>query len=71
MRLKKALADLLRLERVCRVATADRTGTPHLTPVCQVVAGGKIYFAIEYDGKKAANLRRNPRLAVLTDLYTQ
>lgn len=71
MRLEKALTDLLRWERVCRVATVDRTGTPHLTPVCQVVTGGKIYFAIEYDGKKAANLRRNPRLAVLTDLYTE
>lgn len=71
MRLKKAVIDLLQLERVCRVATADRTGMPHVTPVCQIVANGKIYFAVGSDGKKAANLRRNSRLAVLADVYTE
>lgn len=71
MRLKKAVSQLLQLERVCRVATADRSGASHLTPVCQVVADGKIYFAIGRDSRKFANLRRNPRLAVLVDIYTE
>jgi len=71
MQLKKAVRELLQWERVCRVATVDRSGRPHLTPVCQVVAEGKIYFATGSDSKKIANLRRNPRLALLTDIYTE
>lgn len=71
MRLKKAVMQLLQWERVCRVATADRSGRPHLTPACQVVAGGKIYFAVGSGSKKAANLRRNPALALLADVYSE
>src|SRR5439155_1314698 len=45
MRLKKSLAKLIAWERVARVATASATGTPHLVPVCHVLADGKLYFA--------------------------
>jgi len=71
MRLRKAVSDLLRWERVCRVATVDRTGRPHVTPVCQVVRDGKIYFAVGRDSRKAANLRQTPHVAVLVDLYSE
>ncbi len=70
MRLKKVVARLIERERVCRVATAGARGMPHLVPVCQVVAGGKIYFASGSDGRKALNLAENPRLAVTVDLYS-
>src|SRR3989475_12829394 len=51
MRMTKATARLI--ERVCRVATAGGRGMPHLVPVCQALAGGKIYFASGSDGRKA------------------
>jgi len=51
MRMTKATARLI--ERVCRVATAGGRGMPHLVPVCQALAGGKIYFAAGSDGRKA------------------
>jgi PPOX class probable F420-dependent enzyme len=70
VRLTKAVARLFELERVCRVATASPDGTPHLVPVCPVVAGGKIYFASGNDGRKALNLAANPRIAVTVDLYS-
>src|SRR5205807_6658244 len=70
MRMTKAIARLIEHERVCRVATAGRRGMPHLVPVCQVVAGGKIYFASANDGRKALNLAENPRVAVTVDLYS-
>src|SRR5206468_12998941 len=70
MRMTKAVARLIEHERVCRVATAGRRGMPHLVPVCQVVAGGKIYFASGTDGHKALNLAENPRVAVTVDLYS-
>src|SRR2546430_7838166 len=53
MRMTKATARLIERERVCRVATAGGRGMPHLVPVCQALAGGKIYFASGNDGRKA------------------
>ncbi len=70
MRLKKSLAELIHWERVCRVATAGRRGTPHLVPVCHVVQGGKIYFASGDDGRKVENLKVNPQVALTVDLYS-
>src|SRR2546426_8120563 len=69
MRMTKATARLIERERVCRVATAGGRGMPHLAPVCQALAGGKIYFASGNDGRKAhlkgvmvqGRARRNPR----------
>jgi nitroimidazol reductase NimA-like FMN-containing flavoprotein (pyridoxamine 5'-phosphate oxidase superfamily) len=69
MRLKKALAELISWERVCRVATAGPGGMPHVVPVCHIVADGKIYFASGKEGRKVANIRANPRVALTVDLY--
>lgn len=69
MRIKKALAELIGWERVCRVATAGPGGMPHVVPVCHVVADGKIYFASGRQGRKVANIRANPRVALTVDLY--
>src|SRR3989449_10929763 len=63
MRMTRAIARLIERERVCRVATAGRRGMPHLVPVCQVVAGGKIYFASGNDGREGLNLAEKPRVA--------
>jgi nitroimidazol reductase NimA-like FMN-containing flavoprotein (pyridoxamine 5'-phosphate oxidase superfamily) len=71
MRIKKAVADLIHRERICRVATAGTSGMPHLVPVCQVVDGGKIYFASGKDGRKVLNVQANPRVAVTVDLYSE
>src|SRR3989442_7328603 len=71
MRMTRAIGRLIERERVCRVATDGRRGMPHLVPVCQVVAGGKIYFASGNDGRKALNLAENPRVAVTVDLYSE
>ena len=65
------MANLIEWERVCRVATADEAGMPHLVPVCHVVAGGKIYFASGNDGRKVLNLRANARVALTVDLYSE
>jgi nitroimidazol reductase NimA-like FMN-containing flavoprotein (pyridoxamine 5'-phosphate oxidase superfamily) len=71
MRLTKKVAELIHRERVCRVATAGPGGMPHLVPVCQVVAGGKIYFGSGTDGRKVENLKANPQVAVTVDLYSE
>src|SRR4029450_11631758 len=70
MQLKKSNAKWFELDRRCRVATAGSQGMPHLVPVCQVVADGKIYFASATAGPKALNLAENPRVAVTVDIYS-
>ena len=70
MRLRKAVADLIQWERVCRVATVGKAGMPHLVPVCHVVKDGKIYFASGDDARKVLNLKANARLALTVDLYS-
>jgi PPOX class probable F420-dependent enzyme len=69
MRLTKSLAKLVTWERVARVATAGRTGRPHVVPVCHVLLDGKLYFASDVGARKVRNLRVNPRVAVTIDLY--
>ncbi len=70
MRLKKAEAEFIQWERVCRVATAGASGWPHSVPVCHVLAGGRIYFASGNDAKKVLNLQANPHVTVTVDLYS-
>lgn len=70
MRLTKEIAEFIRRERVCRVATADAKGRPHVVPVCHVFEDGKLYFGSGKRGGKVRNLEANPRVAVTIDAYT-
>jgi nitroimidazol reductase NimA-like FMN-containing flavoprotein (pyridoxamine 5'-phosphate oxidase superfamily) len=70
VRLKKKVEKLIARERVCRVATVNEHGMPHLVPVCHVLANGKICFGSGRDGRKVKNLERNPRVTVTVDLYS-
>ena len=71
MRLLRAHADFLALQRVAHVATVDARGIPHVVPVCLVVEAGRLYFASGKTGRKIANLRANPEVAVSVDEYTE
>jgi nitroimidazol reductase NimA-like FMN-containing flavoprotein (pyridoxamine 5'-phosphate oxidase superfamily) len=71
MRLRRAHADFLALQRVAHVATADARGVPHVVPVCLVVSDGRLYFASGKTGRKLRNLRANPQVAVSADDYTE
>ena len=71
MRLRRAYADFLALQRVAHVATADARGVPHVVPVCLVVEQGRLYFASGKTGRKLENLRTNPQIAVSADDYTE
>jgi PPOX class probable F420-dependent enzyme len=71
MKLSKKVSKLIARERVCRVATTDADDTPHVVPVCHVLAGERIYFASGNDARKVANLRQNPHIALAIDLYSE
>ena len=68
-KLSGAAAELVARERVCRVATVNAEGQPHLVPVCHVLAGGKLYIG-SGDGAKVRNLKANPKITVTVDLYS-
>lgn len=69
-KLSGAAADLVARERVCRVATVNAEGQPHLVPVCHAFAGGKLYIGSGDDGAKVRNLKTNPKITVTVDLYS-
>lgn len=71
MRLRRAHAEFLDLLRVAHVATADPRGVPHVVPVCLIVDKGRLYFASGRTGRKVANLRANPSVAVSADEYSE
>ena len=68
-KLSGAAAEIVARERVCRVATVNAEGQPHLVPVCHVLAGGKLYIG-SGDGAKVRNLKANPKITVTVDLYS-
>jgi PPOX class probable F420-dependent enzyme len=61
--------------RVARLATADADGVPHLVPLVFALSGSTIYSAVDAKPKRTtalrrlANVRANPRVAVLVDHY--
>jgi general stress protein 26 len=70
-RLSGKVLAFIRSQRVARVATVDRKGTPHNVPICPVAVSGRIYFASGNNARKVRNLRQNPHAALAFDHYTE
>lgn len=79
LRLPADVATFLQHQRVARLATADATGQPHVVPICFVVAALTLYTVIDLKPKRVGpkalrrvrNVRENPRVAVVVDLYAE
>ncbi|TMC84237.1 MAG: TIGR03668 family PPOX class F420-dependent oxidoreductase [Chloroflexi bacterium] len=60
---------------VARLATVDATGRPHIVPICFVIDGDTLYFAIDAKPKRTPDLKRlrniaaHPAVSVLFDHY--
>ncbi len=60
---------------VGRLATADRTGQPHVIPVCFAYLAGDFFIAIDEKPKRTIRLKRlrniaeNPQVALVIDVY--
>jgi PPOX class probable F420-dependent enzyme len=69
----------LEAERVARLATADRSGRPHVVPICYALLGDTVYFTIDEKPKRRpgaalkrlANLQENPFAALVVDRYDE
>ena len=66
-------------QRVARLATADAAGRPHVVPICYLLRGDSVYVTIDEKPKRKpgarlkrlANLRENPRAALVVDRYDE
>lgn len=74
----EAESGFLERGRVAHLATADRTGMPHVVPVCYGVSGGRLYITIDEKPKRRArslkrlaNILENPRAAVVVDRWDE
>ena len=69
--------EFLIAERVARLATADKSGAPHVIPICFWFDSGQVYFAIDekpkrrrgLELKRMRNIAENPRVALVIDHY--
>jgi PPOX class probable F420-dependent enzyme len=63
-------ARFLARERVIRVATCGRDGTPWVVPVCHAVEDRVIYFGSDKNGRKVRNIAATKRVSLVADRYT-
>jgi PPOX class probable F420-dependent enzyme len=77
MRLSPSASRLLRAARTAHLATSDKSGQPHVIPICFVFDGKYFFSPIDEKPKRTAlrklkrlkNIRENPRVALLIDHY--
>src|SRR5437016_12742889 len=55
--------------RVCRVASADGRGTPHVAPLCHAFDAARRIAYIATEGRTARNLRKRPSASLACDDY--
>jgi len=55
--------------RVCRVASADARGTPHVAPLCHAFDAARRTAYIATEGRTARNLRKRPFATLECDDY--
>jgi PPOX class probable F420-dependent enzyme len=71
--LRRRLAEA----RVGRLATVDAAGDPHVVPVCFVVDGDTVYWAVDHKPKatrrlrRIANLEAHPVAELVVDHYAE
>ena len=70
---------LLRSARTAHLATADKSGRPHVIPICYIFDAKRFYSPIDEKPKRAApaklkrltNIRENPNVALVIDHYDE
>ena len=78
-RLSQFASHLLRSGRVAHLATADKSGQPHVIPICFVFHGKHFYSPIDETPKRTAparlkrlkNIRESPNVALVIDRYDE
>ena len=64
---RQAMKIFLGEQKVCRLATVDRRGQPHVVPVWHILLDGDLYIETSPSSKKGLNLKTNPKIALVVD----
>ena len=68
---------MLATARVARFATASADGEPLVVPICFVLTGDRLYWAVDAKPKRTRRLRRvrhigdNPHVSLVVDLWDE
>ena len=79
MRLTSRASRLIRSARTAHLATSDKSGLPHVIPICFVYDGKHFYSPIDEKPKRATptklkrlkNIRENPKVSLVIDRYDE
>ncbi len=79
LRLTTRTSRLIRSARLAHLATADKSGQPHVIPICFVFDGKRFYSPIDEKPKRTApdklkrlkNIAKNPNVALIIDHYDE
>ena len=79
MRLAPHITRLIRSARAAHLATSDKSGQPHVIPICFVYDGKCFYSPIDEKPKRTVpsklkrlkNIRDNPNIALVIDRYDE
>src|SRR5260221_11250570 len=78
MTIPEAVHHFILTHTVARLATADKTGQPHVIPFCYAIDGERFYFVVDEKPKRQTgkplkrirNMLENPQAALVIDDYS-
>jgi PPOX class probable F420-dependent enzyme len=79
MHLTRSASRLIRTARTSHLATADKSGRPHVIPICFAFDGKYFYSPIDQKPKRVSpqklkrikNIEANPNVALVIDRYDE
>ena len=60
--------EFLKKQKVLHLATADKTGTPHIVPVWNMYSANKIYIGTNTKTEKAKNIKTHKKVSFCVDV---
>ena len=61
-------AEFIKSQKILRLATVDKKGSPHIVPVWYLYKNGNFYVGTNTSTKKAKNVRKNSKVSFCVDL---
>jgi len=61
-------AEFIKSQKILRLASVDKKGSPHIVPVWYLYKNGNFYVGTNTSTKKAKNVRKNPKVSFCIDL---
>tara|TARA_B100000929_G_scaffold97620_2_gene76671 strand:- start:4892 stop:5293 length:402 start_codon:yes stop_codon:yes gene_type:complete len=62
------IIKFLKEEKILRLATIDKTGTPHIVPVWYMYSAKKIYVGTNTNTEKAKNIKTHKKVSFCVDV---